>query len=145
MSASRYQVRGVAEKESDRNVSRVNRGSSQGENQDQSCSMAQEIKMEYERHSDVMHVDLCFPSPGAHVDVVEVGEMLGFPGQIIARVDLEERKVYGLTIQNFSGFKWKLIWMYRMTSIRRALLLMLNSLRAAMCIERQHFQLPAHV
>ena len=102
--------------------------------------------MEHEPHTDVMHVDICAPEPGARIDVIEVGEAMGFPGQVLARVDLDRRIMYGITIQRFSSFRHRLMWRYRMASIQRALLLMVRTLCAGLRMDHHgegHAHLPA--
>jgi hypothetical protein len=139
MLASSHQVPTMAPEESDRVVLRNQQGAGAGKDPQGACALAPEIKTEYDRLTDVMHVDLCFPPTDAErVDVIDVGEQLGFPGQIVARVDMERRIIYGLTIQNFSGFKWRFFWRYRMASIQRALQFMLKVLRAGLWIDRNN-------
>lgn len=125
-----------AGEESDRYVLRNTRSP----NTEGPCSVGEtlEVRMEYECHTDLMHVDVCSPQTGARIDVIDVGEQLGFPGQILARVDLENRVIYGVTIQRFSTFKRKLMWKYRMASIRRAMLFLLNTLRAGLWIDHNN-------
>jgi hypothetical protein len=143
MPARSYQVPHMAEGESDRVVLRDNRGPCAGDDSQKPRALAKEIKMDYDRLTDVMHVDFCFPSGNESVDVLDVGDRLGFPGQIVARVDLEHQIFYGLTIQNFSGFKRRIFWMYRMASVERALQFMLNVLCAGLWINRNNR--PAHL
>jgi hypothetical protein len=133
----------MADEKSDRIVLRNQQGTGRREDSEGACVVANEVKMEYDRVTDVMHVDAFFPPEGTRVDVLDVGHCLGFPGQIVARVSLEERVVYGVTIQNFTSFKRKLFWMYRMASIQRALQFMLNVLCAALWID--HDNHPAHL
>ncbi|MFZ0417628.1 MAG: hypothetical protein WAM04_05965 [Candidatus Sulfotelmatobacter sp.] len=138
MPTSSGEIQAVAHEESDRVVLRDQRGAGSGENPEGSCAMAHKITMDYDRLTDVMHVDFCIPSGDDRVDVVDVGEQAGFPGQVVARVNSEHRIFYGLTIQNFSSFKRKLFWMYKMASIQCALELMLNMLRAGLWIDRNN-------
>jgi hypothetical protein len=130
MLTSRDQIQAVADKESDCVSVRNNGGAGAGQNQQGTHNLANQMKLEYDRLTDVMHVDVCFPGDEVHVDVVDVGDSLGFPGQIVARVNLENRVVYGFTIQRFSAFKRTLLWQYRMASIQRALFLLLRTFRA---------------
>jgi hypothetical protein len=143
MPTSGGEIQAVAHEESDRVVLRDQRGSGEGENPEGSCDLAHKITMDYDRPTDVMHVDFCTPANNDRVDVLDVGEQAGFPGQVVARVNLERRIFYGITIQNFSSFKRRLFWMYRMASIQRALELMLNMLRAGLWIGRNNR--PAHL
>jgi len=109
MLTSRDQIQAVADKESDCFPIRNNGNTGAGENQQGAGNLANQMKLEYDRLTDVMHVDVCFPGDGAHVDVLDVGDCLGFPGQVVARVNLENRIVYGFTIQRFSAFKRTLL------------------------------------
>jgi uncharacterized protein YuzE len=100
---------------------------------------AQELKLEYERETDVMYVDLCPPGSDAQIDVFEVGENIGFPGQVLVRIDRSNQKLLGVTIQRYSSFKRKLLWKYRMISVVWALNLLVGSLRAALAIgDKEH-------
>jgi hypothetical protein len=94
------------------------------------------MKFDHNPITDVMFLDVCPVSEGDHVAVIDVGEQLGFPGQIQARVNLEKEVFYGLTIQNFSGFKRRLQWRYRMLSIQRALRFLVLTLLAGFRIDQ---------
>lgn len=107
------------------------------------AAMAQEqekvtIHLEHNPQTDVMFVDLCVAEEGAVVCVVDVGEMIGFPGQVQARMDQRRQKLYGITIQNYSGFKRKLWWNYHIWSAARFLQLLVTSLRAGLRIDHHH-------
>ena len=54
---------------------------------------------------DVCRMSVFRKEEGACIDVVEVGEELGFPGMVQARVDLRQQVVYGLTIAEFQASK----------------------------------------
>ena len=95
---------------------------------------AQELQLDYERETDVMYVNLCAPSADAQIDVFEVGEQIGFPGQVAVRVDRNQQLLLGVTIERFSYFKRRLLWKYRMASVAAALTLLVNSLRVALAL-----------
>ncbi len=145
MPASSHQIQTVADEKSDRVVLRNQPETGGGHDPHKACSVAEEVNMEYDRLTDVMHVDMCSPSGGERIDVIDVGDKLGFPGQIIARVNIEERIIYGLTIQNFSAFRRKLFWKYKMASMHRALQLMINVLCAALWLDRNSRTARLHV
>ncbi len=91
-----------------------------------------------------MFVDLWPLEEGSHVEVLDIGDNLGFPGQIQVRVDLRRQIFYGLTIQNYTGFKKKLLWRYRMWSMKSALRLLVYTLIAGLGIDnRKNHQHPA--
>lgn len=128
MPTSSHQGPGLAEEATHSDDSR-NRlgGAPQG-----SCPVAIEEKMRthFEPHGDVMFVDLCEALPNDRIDVLEVGEQVGFPGLIQVRVNREKQILYGITIQNFKAFRRKLFWSYRMASVQRALVLLILGLMA---------------
>lgn len=93
------------------------------------------VQMEYNPHTDVMFVDLCPVNEGDRVDTFDVGEMLQFPGQIQVRINRQKRMIYGITIQNYSGFRRKLVWRYHTLSVRRALWLIVTTLMAGLMID----------
>jgi hypothetical protein len=95
----------------------------------------EDVTVEHIKSTDLMFVDVAQPGKDAKITTVDVGEMLGFPGQILARVDFENEILYGLTIQHATNFKRKILWHYRMASFRRALALMLASIRTGLCVE----------
>ncbi len=102
------------------------------------------VHLQYERETDTMYVDLCETPADAKVDVFEAGEQLGFPGQLFVRVDVERQIMFGVTIQNFSSFKRRIMWRYRIASVQRALELLVASLRAGLIIDRpRQMHLPA--
>jgi len=95
---------------------------------------AQELKLVHERETDVMYVDLIQPASGAQIDVFEVGDQLGFPGQLLVRINRNNQALLGITIQGYSSFKRKLLWKYRMASAESALRLLVNSISVALVI-----------
>ncbi len=98
-----------------------------------------EVSFEHIKSTDVIFVDIVTPKEGARISTVDVGEMLGFPGQVLARMDSENEILYGLTIQNATAFKRRLLWKYRMANAKRALALMVASIKAGLRIEeRRH-------
>lgn len=105
--------------------------------------MAQEMTFEHNALTDVMFVDLCPVQMGDQVEVFDVGGPLGFPGQIQFRVNREKEVVYGLTIQNYSGLRRKLLWRYRMWSIQRAMRFLVITLLAGLQID-QHSRPDRH-
>ena len=135
MPTSSHPLQTVADKKSDCVAVRGARSASAGDDPQGTGNLANQMNLEYDRLTDVMHVDVCFPPDGAHVDVIDVGDCLGFPGQIVARVNLDKRVVYGFTIQRFSAFKRTLLWQYRMASIRKALFLLLRTFRAVVWMD----------
>jgi hypothetical protein len=135
MPISSSEIQAVADEKSDRLVLRNQPSTGAGEDPKGACAVANKITMDYDRLTNVMHVDFCAPLENERVDVMDVGEEVGFPGQVVVRVNMDKRVVYGLTIQNFSAFKRKLFWMYRMASIQCALELMLKTLRAGLWID----------
>jgi hypothetical protein len=96
------------------------------------------VRMDYNSYTDVMFVDVCPVPEGSRVQVYDFGEALGFPGQIQIRVDSKREVLYGMTIQNYSGFKRKLKWRYRMWSVQRALELLIATLRAGLGVDDHH-------
>jgi hypothetical protein len=95
---------------------------------------AQELKLEYERATDVMYGDLCQPATDSQIDVFDVGDQIGFPGQVSVRVDRNNQVLLGITIERYSSFKRRLLWKYRMVSATSALNLLVSSLRVALTI-----------
>ena len=94
------------------------------------------INLQYNELTDVMFVDILPIADDSHVDVIDIGEKMGFSGQIQIRVDMDKQIFYGLTIQNYSGFKRKLMWRYRMWSIQSALRFLITILLAGLNVER---------
>lgn len=102
------------------------------------------MQLQHNRLTDVMFVDLITSVPtDSKVTVIDIGEDLGFHGQIQVRVDLERQIFYGLTIQNFSAFRRKILWQYRILSIQRAIILLVNTLYAGLDIDRRSPHCPA--
>jgi len=109
------------------------------------CTEGLKFNFEYNNLTDIMFVDL-LPSVqlDSRVVVIDIGDELGFAGQVQVRVDIEKQIFYGLTIQNYSGFKRKLQWRYRMWSIQAAILFLVKTLMAGLNIDRSshHHALP---
>jgi len=136
MPTSSYQVSGMVEETSHRDLSR---------NELQRCSKGPSpvaMTLYHEPHTDVMFVDLCQAPQGQKIDVIDVGEMVGLPGQVFARVNLNDQVLYGLTVQNFSAFKSRLLWSHRVASVRSAFLLIIAGIRAGFSLDQRH-SLPA--
>jgi hypothetical protein len=100
--------------------------------------MAQEMTFEHNALTDVMFVDLYCVQLGDQVEVLDVGSPLGFPGQIQVRVNREKEIMYGLTIQNYSGLKRKLLWRYRMWSIQSAIRFLVVTLMVGLGIDQNN-------
>jgi hypothetical protein len=100
--------------------------------------MAQKMTFEHNALTDVMFVDLCCVQIGDHVEVLDVGSPLGFPGQIQVRINREKEVIFGLTIQNYSGLKRKLLWRYRMWSIQSAIRFMVVTLIVGLGIDQNN-------
>jgi hypothetical protein len=100
------------------------------------------ITLQYNELTDVMFVDLLPLQENSRVEVVDIGDKIGFSGQIQVRVDMENQIFYGLTIQNYSGFRRKLLWRYRMWSMQSALYFLINTLMVGLSIDR-HSNRPA--
>jgi hypothetical protein len=103
----------------------------------------EEVRFEYSRHADVMFVDYRETPEGVTVDTVEIGDMVGFPGQVQARVNHAEKILYGITIQNYSGFRRRLVWHYKTAAVRDTILLLLKSILAGSLID-SHSRTPQH-
>ncbi len=97
-----------------------------------------EMKLIHEHHSDVVHVILCEAPAGARIDTISIGDRVGFPGLITARVDAERGILYGINIENFTAFKRKVRWQNHMLSLRKALELIVHTLQAGLCIEHKN-------
>lgn len=97
---------------------------------------AVKINLKYNDLTDVMFVDLLPLEENSRVVVIDIGDQLGFGGQVQVRVDLEKQIFYGLTIQNYSGFRRKLLMRYGMWSMQRALRLLVTTLMAGLSLDR---------
>lgn len=102
--------------------------------------MAQEVAFKFEHNplTDVMFVDIRPLEKDSIVETMDIGEAVGFPGQVQVRVDPERQILYGLTIQNFTGFRRRLLWRYRMASFQRAIQLLVSMLIAGLRIEQNY-------
>lgn len=100
------------------------------------------IRTERNRHTDVMYVDIAERPAHSRIDTIEVGHMVGFPGQILAHIDRDNGTFYGLTIQNYSGLRWRMKSRYWAASTRRILDLIVMSIKAGVCIDERRHLLP---
>jgi hypothetical protein len=94
------------------------------------------MTVHHERNTDVLWIDFCPTPESADVEVMDVGEDLGFPGQILVRVDCRDRVLLGLIIQNSSDFVKRLMRQYRMESSDRGVSLLAATLRAGFQLQR---------
>jgi hypothetical protein len=131
MFAGSHQRAGLAEEADNHDLSRDEMGGSS--ERPRTVGTGDAIRTHYDKHGDIMFVDVCEAQLGDQIDVVDVGEETGFPGQIQVRVNQEKRIFYGITIQNFSSFKRRLFWKYRMASVNSAILWLITSIRAGFC------------
>ena len=141
MPASSYQTGMVGEDETHRDILRGRkRIHSSG-----SCSLAEKEKMTFEhiKSTDVLFVDVRAIDKDATITTLDVGALLGFPGQIYARVDRDREIIYGLTVQNYRGFRRRLLWRYRMASMHRAMQLIISAVRVGLCLDNRYHDAPA--
>src|SRR5438874_9470409 len=96
-----------------------------------------EMKLIHEQHSDVVHVILCEPMEGAKINTISIGDRVGFPGLITARVDADRGILYGINIENYAAFKRTVRWRNHMLSLRKAIELIVLTLQAGLCIEQK--------
>ncbi len=96
-----------------------------------------DLQFTYERHSDLLHVDALTPPVEAQIDVVEVGEAAGFPGQVYIRVDSETGEVYGMTIHNYTGMRRALLFERHMLRARKFLAVLFWGIRAGSVNDRR--------
>lgn len=109
-----------------------------------SSDMAKEALMfEHNKYTDAMFVTVREPGQNAKISVVDVGEILGLPGQVQARIDAANGAVLGLTIQNYAGFRKRLFWRYKMIAVEEAVKFLIATLRANLCIDREYHRAPA--
>ncbi|HXE05085.1 MAG TPA: hypothetical protein VN579_03790 [Bryobacteraceae bacterium] len=103
-----------------------------------------DIRMQYERHTDVMHVDLAEPKPDARVHAIEVGHWVGFKGRVIARVG-DDGELFGLTIMEFTSVKRTLHFRYKAFAWKQTLLLVVHAILAGLALGemRHHCPVPA--
>jgi hypothetical protein len=106
------------------------------------ADMAEALTLEHERNTDVMFADVRQPLPNVRIDVMDIGEIIGFPGQVHVRVQRagDETVLLGLIIQNYSAFKKRVARRYRIISVRHAILLLVEALAAAFRIEHRELQ-----
>jgi hypothetical protein len=98
------------------------------------------FELDHELETDVLYVNVHRASPRATIDVIDIGEQIGFPGLVVARVDRDRDILYGLTIQDYAAFKKKLLRKYNTNSTRRALQLLLDPLVAGFNLEQLRAQ-----
>ena len=98
--------------------------------------MASQIKVEHNTLTDVAFIDLAEVMPGDCVEIVDIGAQLDFAGQLQIRINREKEIVYGLTIQNYSGFRRRLKLRYGIWSFRRAIRLLISTLLAGLRIDQ---------
>jgi hypothetical protein len=97
-----------------------------------------EVHFDHNPLTDVMFVDLVPIQKNSYIETMDIGKMLGFPSQVLVRVDPRVRVLHGITIQNYSGFRRKLLWKYRMWSFQRAIELMISTLIAGLRLEQNY-------
>jgi hypothetical protein len=102
--------------------------------------MAQKIEYKFEHNplTDVMYVDLLPLEKDAYIETMDIGVEVGFPGQVQVRVDPERQILYGVTIQNYTGFRRRLAWRFGMWSVHRAIQLLVSMLIAGLRIEQNY-------
>lgn len=83
--------------------------------------MMSEMKFTYRRNTDVAYVDIAEPLEHAEIEVREIGEQVGFPGQVLARFDAQTGQLYGLTFQRWSAMRRTLMWRHRTFMARKVL------------------------
>jgi hypothetical protein len=82
----------------------------------------------YRRRTNVAHIEVHPTGPRDPVEVLEVGEELGFPGLVLVRFNPETGEIYGCTIQRWSYVKRQLMWRYRTIKVKAALERMISKI-----------------
>lgn len=95
--------------------------------------MSQEnFTAEYEKYGDVMFLNIADTPADAVIDTMDVGDQVGFPGQIVARFNAATGELYGVTIERYSVVKRKLEREEAKHNAKQALLRLLERIRAAL-------------
>jgi hypothetical protein len=98
-------------------------------------------RISHRKTTDVAHIEIVDPLPSDPVEVLDAGDQLGFPGQVLIRFNPETGTVYGITIQGYSSFKRKLMWQNRTLRIQEAINALVMKVKE-LC-GRQSHRLPA--
>jgi hypothetical protein len=130
----------VQEAENDQHLVLDSRRQAKSRVEQGAAGMAKEIEYKFEHNplTDVMFVDIRPLEAGSIVETMDIGQEVGFPGQVQVRVDPDRQILYGLTIQNYTSFRRKLFWRYGMASVQRAIQLFVSMIIAGLRIEQNY-------
>ena len=90
--------------------------------------------MEYDKFGDVMYLEVT-PTPAtANIDTVEIGTNVGFPDQIVARVDAATGEVYGIIIERYSAVISKLERDMAVHNVKQVLCQLVEQIKALLAV-----------
>lgn len=105
--------------------------------------MKTQMNFTYRRNTDVAHIDVVEPLEHADIEVKEIGEQFGFPGQVLVRFDAQTGQLYGMTFQRWSKIRRTLMWRHRTFMVRKAVNELVNRIIEFCGNDKRHHRLPA--
>lgn len=87
------------------------------------------FKLDYDKATNVMFVDVCEAPEGARINVVDVANAIGFKSRVVARLDIENQIVFGLIIEDFPAFKRELMVKYHTARVQAIIEMIVRSLK----------------
>lgn len=88
------------------------------------------FSIQRDNFAGVLYANTATPPPDAQIDVVDIGDEVGFPQLILARRDARTGELYGITVRDEQAFREAAENAYGTDNVRRALTLLLKPLTA---------------
>lgn len=89
---------------------------------------------DYEKYSDVMFLSIADTPTDAVIETMEVGDKVGFPGQIVARYNAVTGELYGVIIERYSAVERKINRDEAKHNAKQALVHLLERVLAALSV-----------
>ena len=100
---------------------------------------------EIDKNTNVAFLDVSEPSENATIRVIEVSEKIGLKSRVLARVDIENKIVLGLVVEDYSAFRREIRLKYFAWRVERITELLLCSIRGIVSQQTTDDHQLAHV
>jgi hypothetical protein len=84
---------------------------------------------EVDKNTNVAYLDVVEAAENAKIRVIDVSDQVGLRSQVMARVDIENKVVLGLIVEDFTAFSHEVRWKYLAWRVERIAVLLLCSVR----------------
>lgn len=100
---------------------------------------------ELDKNTDVAFLDVEEAAPNAKIRMIDVSDRLGLRSQVMARVDIENKVVLGLMIEDYRAFRREIRMKYVAWHVERIMELIVASVRGIVSQQTSDEHMLVHV